>query len=272
MVPWHEFVAADPELAATGESLLCQYGVGLAFLATVRQDGGPRLHPVCPVLSQGRLYVLIIPTSPKWQDLLRDGRYALQTFPQPKPDSAEFYLTGRADLIEDVSLRWAVLHDAKHKAHERESLFELKVERVMHTTWEGWGTADLLRSAFPKRSCNCWGLMSRAEARFQEMNVGDLVLIAPWIGAHGGGIHQLGLVKAQCPVRCYEASRVLWPNIDDPHRLYPFLFFFDTEVGSRSWFHFLEDLGYDPKFNPRGYFLRLDTSRFALLGRGRGVA
>jgi hypothetical protein len=143
MVPWHEFVAAAPELAATGAGLLFQFGVGLAFLATIRKDGGPRLHPVCPVLSQGRLYVLILPTSPKQQDLLRDGRYALQTFPQPKPDSAEFYLTGRADLIEAPSLRRAVLHDAKHAAHASERLFELKVERVMYTTWEGWGTPDL---------------------------------------------------------------------------------------------------------------------------------
>jgi len=50
--------------------------------------------------------------------LLRDGCYALQTFPQPQPDSAEFYITGRANLIEDPSLRRAVLNDAKHKAHE----------------------------------------------------------------------------------------------------------------------------------------------------------
>jgi hypothetical protein len=95
------------------------------------------------VLSQGRLYVLIVSTSPKQQDLLRDGRYALQTFPQPKPDSAEFYLTGRADCIEDAHLRQTVLQDAKHKAQASESLFELKVEQAMHTTWEGWGTPAL---------------------------------------------------------------------------------------------------------------------------------
>jgi hypothetical protein len=143
MVPWNEFVAAAPELAATGEDLLFQFGVGLAFLATVRRDGGPRLHPVCPVLSHGHLYVLVTPTSPKRQDLLRDGRYALQTFPQPKPDSAEFYITGQAELIEDPILRRAVFNDAKHKTQDSELLFELKVERVMHTTWEGWGTAEL---------------------------------------------------------------------------------------------------------------------------------
>ena len=143
MIPWHEFVAAAPELAATGESLLFQFGVGLAFLATVRKDGGPRLHPVCPVLSHGRLYVLVIPTSPKQQDLLRDGRYALQTFPQPKKDSAEFYITGRAEHIEDPALRRVVLNDAKHRAHESEILFELKVDQVMHTTWEGGETGEI---------------------------------------------------------------------------------------------------------------------------------
>jgi hypothetical protein len=69
---------------------LFQFNVGLAFLATVRSDGAPRLHPVCPVLSNDRLFVLITPASPKRQDLLRDGRYALQSFPEPKPGSAEY--------------------------------------------------------------------------------------------------------------------------------------------------------------------------------------
>ena len=70
MVTWHEFAAAEPELAAAGRSLLFQFGVGLAFLATVRKDGAPRLHPLCPVLSNDRLFVLITPTSPKRYDLL----------------------------------------------------------------------------------------------------------------------------------------------------------------------------------------------------------
>src|SRR6266849_5714697 len=51
MVTWKEFTAAEPDLAAIGRSLLFQFKVGLAFLATVRRDGAPRLHPVCPVLS-----------------------------------------------------------------------------------------------------------------------------------------------------------------------------------------------------------------------------
>src|SRR2546428_102367 len=105
MVTWRDFAAAEPELAAVGRSLLHQFGVGLAFLATVRKDGAPRLHPVCPVLSDDRLFVLVTPASPKWHDLMRDGRYALQTFPQPKPGSDEFCVAGRAVLVEHPATR-----------------------------------------------------------------------------------------------------------------------------------------------------------------------
>jgi pyridoxamine 5'-phosphate oxidase-like protein len=136
MVPWREFAAAAPDLAQAGRSLLNQFGVGLAFLATVRKDGAPRLHPVCPVLSEDRLFVLITPESPKRHDLLRDGRYALQTFPQPRPGSDEFYITGRALVVDDPATRSAVFRDAKHMANALETAFELSIDRVMHTRWE----------------------------------------------------------------------------------------------------------------------------------------
>jgi hypothetical protein len=137
MVTWNEFAAAEPELAQAGRSLLFQFGgVGLAFLATVRKDGAPRLHPVCPVLSNNHLVVLITPTSPKRYDLRRDGRYALQTFPQPKPGSDEFYVTGTALPVEDSATRATVLRDAKHMADASEIVFALWIDRVMHTRWE----------------------------------------------------------------------------------------------------------------------------------------
>ena len=136
MVTWAEFAEAEPDLAEAGRSQLYQFRVGLAFLATVRTDGAPRLHPVCPVLSNDRLFVLITPTSPKRHDLLRDGRYALQAFPQPNPGSDEFYVAGRARRVEDSTTRAAVLRDAKHMADASEILFELRIDRVMHTRWE----------------------------------------------------------------------------------------------------------------------------------------
>jgi hypothetical protein len=135
-VAWPDFAAAAPDLAETGRALLQQFGPGLAFLATVRSDGAPRLHPVCPVLSGGRLYVLITAGSPKRRDLERDGRYALQSFPQPKPGSDEFYVAGTGRLVSDAATRAAIVADARHRPDPSEIAFELHVERVMHTRWE----------------------------------------------------------------------------------------------------------------------------------------
>ena len=106
------------------------------------------------------------------------------------------------------------------------------------------------------------GYPASSEPAFQQTSIGDLVLIAPWIGAHDGGIHQLGRVKAKCPVSASVASSILWPKT--PHeRQYPWLVFFDTEVGYREWFGFLEDLGYEAKWNPRGWYRRIVGQRFA---------
>ena len=143
MLTWGEFAEADPYLAQKGEAQIFQHGVGLAFLATVRSDGAPRVHPVCPVLSDSRLYVLVIPGSPKRWDLVRDGRYALQSFPQPRPDSDEFFIAGRANLVHDPREFATVFADATHQASRDEILFELRIDRAMHTAWEGFGTAEI---------------------------------------------------------------------------------------------------------------------------------
>lgn len=141
---WAAFAGDAPDLAETGRALLQQFGgVGLAFLATVRRDGAPRLHPVCPVLANGRLHVLITPDSPKRGDLERDGRFALQTFPQPKPAGDEFYVAGRAVLVTEAPERAAVFQAARHHWDPSEIVFELWVERVLHTRWEHPLTPDM---------------------------------------------------------------------------------------------------------------------------------
>jgi hypothetical protein len=138
MVAWKEFAAARPDLAAIGKRLLYQYKVGYAFLATVRKDGAPRVHPVCPALADDHLYVFIA-ESPKRTDLLRDGRYALHTFP-PEEGDEEFYCSGRAEPVSDAQIRAGVVAAYHRRPHDTEILFELKIERALHTTWENWAT------------------------------------------------------------------------------------------------------------------------------------
>jgi hypothetical protein len=103
MTSWPDFKELQPDLATQGAGLLYHFGVGLAFLSTIRPDGGPRVHPMCPLLSEDGLYAFIIP-SPKQRDLHRDGRYAMHSFPMEDNEDA-FYLTGRARAISDVALR-----------------------------------------------------------------------------------------------------------------------------------------------------------------------
>lgn len=138
MIAWTEFEKQQPALAAAGREHFYQVGVGLGFLATVRRDGGPRVHPVCPVVSPAGLHVLIIP-GPKLHDLRRDGRYALhgETYPPPREDDG-FAVYGRAREIDDSATRDIVREQLLKERHgvlwpdfDDQALFELGVERCL---------------------------------------------------------------------------------------------------------------------------------------------
>lgn len=138
MATWKEFESAAPEIAEAGKRLLYQFGPGLAFLATVRKDGAPRLHPVCPTVFDGALYVLVGP-SPKRGDLRRDGRFALHTFPPVEVDD-EFLVMGRARAVADKRREEQVRADLVGrgmKSSGDEELFEFTIERAMHAKYPG---------------------------------------------------------------------------------------------------------------------------------------
>ena len=108
MITWTEFQEQQPKLAAVGREQFYQHGIGLGFLATIRRDGGPRVHPVCPVLSPAGLHVLILP-GPKRADLRRDGRYSLHTgtFAPPREDDG-FAVSGGTAEVTDTATHAAV--------------------------------------------------------------------------------------------------------------------------------------------------------------------
>jgi hypothetical protein len=122
-----------------------QFGVGLAFLATVRADGGPRVHPMCPIISDDGLFAFLLP-SPKRADLHRDPRYAMHSFPADDSEDA-FYLTGRAMAVDDADVRRAVEAQliaersltAAPPGLEEQELFEFALDRCLHTVTKGHG-------------------------------------------------------------------------------------------------------------------------------------
>ena len=138
MITWTEFERRQPALAEAGRKQFYQFGIGLAFLATIRPNGGPRVHPVCPVISDAGLHVLI-KAGPKQQDLRRDGRYALHSeiCPPPRQDDG-FALTGQVREVTDAAIdrvvRGQVLTERDGKVwpgFEDEVVFELGMERAL---------------------------------------------------------------------------------------------------------------------------------------------
>lgn len=129
---------------------------------------------------------------------------------------------------------------------------------------------ETLRSCFPKGMFNCWGVPVGAKGSFERTNVGDLVLFAPKIGSQGG-IDYFGFVKAICRESCYASSRILWPETPND-RLFPWLFFFDTERGHIPWDTFLKEVEYKSNWNPRGWYRRIEANRFKVWGGGQEYA
>ena len=136
MASWREFTAAAPELADFAFERLDEH---IAYLATLRADGGPRVHPVSPFIGGGRLFVYMEPTSPKVKDLIRDPRYALHaTVEDSNGGEGELSLMGRARLVPDPqerALAFKAAREAAQSPEERYVVFEMEIERVLATTY-----------------------------------------------------------------------------------------------------------------------------------------
>jgi len=128
-VRWSEFEEASPELADAGKGLFTQFGPGLAYLATIRPDDAPRLHPMCPLIAEGGLFAFLIP-SPKQRDLVRDGRFAMHAFP-PEAVDDEFCVTGTAIAIGPGPQREALAAVHNAKVEDDHSLFEFGIATAL---------------------------------------------------------------------------------------------------------------------------------------------
>lgn len=144
MATWAEFAQASPEMAGLLKGIL--EWIPITYLATTREDGAPRVHPVCPIFADGRMFVAMAPDSPKRLDLVRDGRYAMHALPgkwrevdgQMRGDD-EFYVTGRASRVEGEDIRRAIKEAAGHEVRPQDWLFEFDIGRVMTAYWEKVG-------------------------------------------------------------------------------------------------------------------------------------
>lgn len=117
-----------------------------------------------------------------------------------------------------------------------------------------------LQQAFPDGTFNVWGVPLGARMPYERTVLGDVVFFAPSVSRDGGCVSYFGTVKTIPRLEFPRASRVLWP--ESGVEVYPYLFFFDAEMGMISWFEFMCDICYAPEWNPKGWYIRLQRPAY----------
>lgn len=128
-VAWAAFEAAAPVLAAEARRLLRRGGEDAGFLATVRGDLPPRIHPVNVGIVDAGLYVFVLPSA-KRTDLELDGRFALHAHQDPEAPG-ELSIRGRAVEVHDATVRARVAAAWPFRPDASYGLFELRLAAVV---------------------------------------------------------------------------------------------------------------------------------------------
>lgn len=136
MVSWKDFAALAPELAAYGEARFNRARV--AFIATLADDGSPRVNPIQPVICEGRLLLFIEPTSPKVDDLTCNGKFAMHSLvDNPTGIGGEFSVKGQAVCIDDPAVRQQAEMASCYTPADDYVLFELQLDAALARDYEG---------------------------------------------------------------------------------------------------------------------------------------
>jgi hypothetical protein len=155
MTTWGQFAAEAPELAAAAERLwpaVTALDRGerisngspvftIAYLATIRPDGAPRLHPFCPILAGGRLFAAIPKSSPKGWDLRKDRRCVIHAM--PGHDDDELCIRAAAVEVTDDAATRAIVREVVTRSEvggmiatvSNDPLFEFDLEQVDVARW-----------------------------------------------------------------------------------------------------------------------------------------
>ncbi len=122
---WRALELSAPELAAFGFERL---NGKVAYLATTKANGAPRVHPVTPDIGEGRLFIFMEPTSPKGKDIQRNGQYSLHCGVSDNSGaSGEFQVWGMGRLLTDPADRAIAAAASSYPPADRYILFELNV-------------------------------------------------------------------------------------------------------------------------------------------------
>ena len=125
---WGSFAATEPELAAF---VAARLQAAPSYLATVRANGTPRVHPVTPIITADGLYVFMEPTSPKGADLREREWFALHNgVPDNAGTGGEALVSGTGHPVDDPEVRANVGAASSYDPADSYVLFELRPTEV----------------------------------------------------------------------------------------------------------------------------------------------
>ncbi len=105
---------------------------GVMYIATIKLDGYPRIHPFTPFVGSGRLFAFMEPTSPKGKDLQRNGKYSIHYLvTDMRGTNGEFQIGGKAFLLTDLACRDMAVQSCPYEPKDRYILFEFKIENCL---------------------------------------------------------------------------------------------------------------------------------------------
>jgi predicted pyridoxine 5'-phosphate oxidase superfamily flavin-nucleotide-binding protein len=142
---WKEFEKDAPRMAFLGIEKLNRK---VSYLATLKKDGSPRLHPVTPFIGNGMIFIFTEASSPKIRDLRRDSRYALHCSVERSEGEPlkEFLVTGTAKIITDSSVRAEAANIAASPVVAQDYvLFEFQVLSVLVIEYDADGKRTIQR-------------------------------------------------------------------------------------------------------------------------------
>ena len=142
---WLELENGNKELAEFGHKRFVSTHVG--YMATIRKDGSPRVHPMTPFIGEGHLFFFTDDGSLFDKDLQRDGRYDLHcSVENQEGGEGEFFVRGQATLTDDPDLRVIAERYVPYSDLEDEYiLYELNVESAFGSVYAQGDSESIVR-------------------------------------------------------------------------------------------------------------------------------
>jgi hypothetical protein len=128
MIRWGTLREIEAELATWAQDRLRRPP---AFLATIRANGSPRVHPVTPVITASGLYVFMEPKSPKGTDIRERRVFALHNgVSDTAGTGGELFIAGHGEVTHDHEVRSTVSSAASYEPADDYILIELLLDEI----------------------------------------------------------------------------------------------------------------------------------------------